>query len=69
MSTQVIHCIHGMIWQACHLCSDKTEEIVLSDLALQQEEASNQLLYDYQEAPAREDSDTDLDYDIEESSF
>ena len=68
-STQTyIHCIHGMIWQTCNACREKTEENVLSELNLQKEEQKSKLIYDYQEQVSGSDlEDTDLAYDMEDS--
>ena len=35
---KLIHCIHGMIWQTCNACKDKSEQSILEELSLQKEE-------------------------------
>ncbi len=62
-----VHCIHGMIWQTCAACKDKTEQNILAELSLQKEEQKMNLIYDYQEPISGTDSeDTDLAYDMED---
>lgn len=69
-SVTLIHCIHGMIWQTCNACREKSESSVISELNLQKEEQKNKLIYDYQETiSGSESEDTDLAYDMEDMSM
>lgn len=65
-SVKLFQCIHGVIWQTCATCREKTEKEVKAELALAKEQQESKLKYDYQELPELDDMDDDRDYDLDD---
>ena len=64
---EMIACIHGLMWQTCALCHEKTEQEIEQDLNYQREEQTQKLIYDYQEvAQSTIEGDADLAYDMDD---
>ena len=62
-------CIHGLVWQTCGFCYQKSENDVLADLNRQKEEQSNELIYDYQGVASTSEVDDDRAYDLDDSGM
>jgi len=66
---QFLYCIHGIIYQTCSLCKDKSVEKIIEEVNLVKEDLSKSLMYDYQDLELpNADSVEDLDFDMDDMS-
>ena len=62
------YCIHGLIWQTCSRCYDKSEKKILNEISKQKEKQKKILAYDYQDPDNVEPKENDSAYHFDESS-
>ena len=65
VSNKVIICVHGLMYQTCILCKDKTPEQVENEVKQVRINHLNKSAYECQTVFEAKDTDVDLDYDIE----
>lgn len=62
---ELVYCIHGLIYQTCILCKDKSREFVIKEVEQVRANRIKKAVYETQAVFEASDIEEDRDYDIE----